>query len=341
MSKLSVLMVVAKYPATHGHTTVINNLCHELNNMGHRAAIGAFSFDKEPPHNIEKIVLSKSKLLRYGVKYLDFDIIHTHQSRVNYYLLAVNPKKPIILHYHGASSWIQRLNFKLMMTLYKNKIKKIISVSGAGITQMKNMIGKVHADVLYNGVDTDFYSPELPVKYKKGDPQLLFVSALRRYKNTSMLIDAMPKLVQKYPNIHLQIVGTGEDYENLKQQIQKNHLEKNVELTGKISDEELRFRYSSCDLYVSASKFEVCPVPTLEAMSAAKPIVLFDIEPHKEIVDASGAGVIFSSIDDITEKIAHAYENRRSLSVAARKFAEDHSWKNICTKLVQMYQSVL
>ena len=164
MSKLSVLMVVAKYPATHGHTTVINNLCRELNNMGHRAAIGAFSFDKEPPYNIEKIVLSKSKLLRHGVQYLDFDIIHTHQSRVNYYLLTVNPTKPIVLHYHGASSWMQRLNFKLMMTLYQNKIKKIISVSGAGMTQMKNMIGKVHADVLYNGVDTDFYSPELPAK---------------------------------------------------------------------------------------------------------------------------------------------------------------------------------
>ena len=76
-------------------------------------------------------------------------------------------------------------------------------------------------------------------------------------------------------------------------------------------------------------------------MSAAKPLVLFDIEPHKEIIDSSGAGVIFSSIDDIAEKIAHAYEIRKSLSVAARKFAEEHSWKNICTQLVQIYQSVL
>lgn len=341
MPNLSVLMVISKYPATHGHTTVINNLCREINNMGHRAAIGAFSFDKEPPYNIEKVILSKSKLLRHGVQYLDFDIIHTHQSRVNYYLLSVKPKKPIILHYHGASNAIQRLNFKIMMALYKNRISKIISVSNTGIAQMKSMIGTVQADVLYNGVDTDFYSPELPAQYKKGSPQLLFVSALRYYKNTSMLIDAMPKLVQKYPNAHLQIVGTGEDYENLRQQIQKNNLTKHIELTGKITDDDLRHRYSSCDLYISASKFEVCPVPTLEAMSAAKPLVLFDIESHKEIIDASGAGVVFSSAVDISEKISQVYENKKSYSIAARKFAEDHSWKNICIKLVQIYENVM
>ena len=334
-------MVVAKYPATHGHTTVINNLCNELKNMGHRAAIGAFSFEKEPPHNIEKIVLNKSKLLRYGVQYLNFDIIHTHQSRVNYYLLSVKPRKPVVLHYHGASNWIQRLNFKIMMALYKNRIKKIISVSATGITQMQKMIGTVNADVLYNGVDTDFYSMNLPAKYKKGEPQLLFVSALRRYKNTSTLIDLIPKLVQKFPNIHLQIVGTGEDYDNLKQKIQKNKLENKVELLGQITDEELRLRYSSCDLYVSASKFEVCPVPTLEAMSAAKPLVLFDIEPHKEIINQSKAGLIFSSTDDILQKIIEAYGNRKSLGFAARKFAEEHSWKNISIQLVQIYYEII
>ena len=50
-------MVVAKYPATFGHTSVINYLCKELNELGYRAAIGSFSFDSNPPFNIEKIKL--------------------------------------------------------------------------------------------------------------------------------------------------------------------------------------------------------------------------------------------------------------------------------------------
>ena len=128
MDKPSVLMVVAKYPATYGHTTVINNLCAGLNKMGHRAAIGAFSFDEEPPYNIEKVKLSKWKLLTSGVKYLDFDIIHPHQARVMYYLLFKKPTKPIVLHYHAAATKIQEINAKVMMALYKKKISITICV---------------------------------------------------------------------------------------------------------------------------------------------------------------------------------------------------------------------
>src|SRR3989338_1042180 len=92
----SVLMVVAKYPATFGHTTVINHLCKGLNELGYRSAIGAFSFEAEPPFNIEKIKLNKRKLLTSGISYLDFDIIHAHQARVLYYLLLIKPTKPVL-----------------------------------------------------------------------------------------------------------------------------------------------------------------------------------------------------------------------------------------------------
>lgn len=343
MGNKSVLMVVAKYPATHGHTTVINNLCIGLGKLGYRTAIGAFSFDKEPPHNIETVKLNKLKLLRYGVEYLGFDIIHSHQSRVNYYLLFRKPTKPIILHYHGASNKIQEINFKISMRLFKNRITEIISVSNAGISQMKKMIGSVNAQVVYNGVDTSFYNDNLPTPFKKGEPQLLFVSALRKYKNTTALIGLMPKLLEKYSNAHLQIVGTGEDFEKLGNLVQDHNLAKNIELTGSISNDELKLRYSSCDLYVSASSFEVCPVPPLEAMACGKPLVLYNIEPHREILDISNAGVIFTSLDpsEMCLKIEEAYQNKAIFSDFATKFAKQHDWSNICKQLSKIYDELL
>jgi len=342
MTKRSVLMVVAKYPATHGHTTVINNLCIGLDKLGYHTAIGSFSFDKDPPFNIEKVKLSKSKLLTLGVKYLNFDIIHSHQSRVNYYLLSIKPTKPIVLHYHGASSKMQEINFKISMRLYKNRISKIISVSNTGINQMKKMIGPVKAEVIYNGVDIDFYKPDLDKPYKKGNPQLLFVSALREYKKTPLLVESMPEILKKYPDAHLQIVGDGEDFLKLKVLIKKKNLENKVELTGKINNEELRMRYSSCDLYVSASTFEVCPVPTLEAMACGKPLVLYDIESHKEIVDVSKAGTVFSLSRNstIVNKIEEVYQNKITFGNAARKFAENHDWSSICKQVAKVYEEI-
>ena len=35
--------------------------------------------------------------------------------------------------------------------------------------------------------------------YKKGTPQLLFVSALRKYKQTSVLVNLMSKLLEVFP----------------------------------------------------------------------------------------------------------------------------------------------
>jgi len=334
-------MVVRKYPADRGHTTVINNLCLGLEKLGYKTAIGAFSFQHNPPHNIKQVKLSKIKLLTSGINYLDYDIIHTHQTFPNYFLLSIKSKKPVVYHYHGASSRIQRINFKIFMTIYRKRIDKILSVSKTGISQMKNMIGDISAEVIYNGVDTDFYNPKLPKPFKKGNPQLLFVSALRQNKNTSMLISSMPDLLKKYPDGHLQIVGSGDDYINLKNLIKQKNLQKNVELVGRIDDDELKLRYSSCDLYVSASTFEVCPVPTLEAMACGKPLVLSDIEPHKEMIDISDAGVEFANYDhtDFVKKIDKAFKSKDRLGIAARKFAKNLDWNHICSQVANVYEN--
>jgi len=342
MKYKSVIMIVAKYPATHGHTSVINNLCLELKNLGYITAIGSFNFEKEPPKGIQKVKLNKLELLLHGISCLHFDIVHSHQTQVNYFLLAKKPNKPILFHYHGASNKIQEINFKISMFLHRNKFSKILSVSNSGIAQMKKLNGKISADVLYNGVNTDFYHSNLPTTFKKGDPQLLFVSALRSYKKSKFLIFSMHTILKKFPKTHLQIVGDGEDFQELKSIIKQQNLHKYVELTGKITDEELRLRYSSCDLYLSASTFEVCPVPTLEAMACGKPLVLYGIEPHKEIINNSKAGVIFSKHDSIElcEKIQEVILHKTIFGNAAKNFSQKVSWSNICKQLSEIYESL-
>ncbi len=330
-------MIVRKYPADFGHTTVINNLCIELQKMGYKTGIGAFQFTSSPPKNIEQVLLNKFQLFLHGVKILNYDILFLHQSYPSYYLLTKKPNKPVILYYHGASSRLQRINFKISMMLYKNRLSKIMSVSKAGINQMKKMIGYISAEVIYNGVDTSFYNTELPRPFKKGDPQLLFVSALRPYKKTSFLISTMPNLLKKYPDAHLQIVGTGEEKLLLENLIKKMKLENYVELTGRIDNDELKLRYSSCDVYVSASTFEVCPVPTLEAMACGKPLVLFDIEPHREIIHISNAGKTFSfeKNSDFISILDEVYQNRDSYRNSALKFTKSHDWKSITLQLIK------
>ena len=343
MSSLSIIFIVATYPATYGHTSVINNLCQGLNALGHKTAIGAFNFEDEPPKNVEKVQLNKFELLKSGVKSLNYDIIHPHQAQVLYYLLAKKPDKPIVFHYHAASNIVQELNLKFSMSLFKNKISKFISVSKKASNHLKEWIGECDDVVIYNGVDTKFFNSNLEQPYKKGTPQLLFVSVLRKYKKTDELINAMPKLIKKFPKVHLQIVGNGEEFITLKEMIKGKKLENYVEMTGRIDDDELKLRYSSSDIYVSASTNEHCPVPTFEAMACGKPLVLSKLESHDEIIDASKAGLTFSfsDVDDLCQKIEEVYERKDEYGNGAKKFIVSHGLDEFCKRVEEIYNKVL
>ena len=192
---------------------------------------------------------------------------------------------------------------------------------------------------MLDSVDISIYS-NFKILPEETQTSLLLLN--KKYKNTKILVNMMPELLKIFPNSHLQIVGDGEDLVNIKSAITLGNLGKSVELTGKITDEELRLRYSSCDIYVSASQFEVCPVPTLEAMACGKPLLLYSIEPHKEIVEVSGAGSTFSSFEpaEIVKKIEEVYRNKITYSKSALLFAESHSWAEICKQISNIYDEI-
>ena len=197
--------------------------------------------------------------------------------------------------------------------------------------------------VIYNGVDTKFFNPSLEQPYRKGSPQLLFVSVLRKYKKTVDLINAIPELLKMYPKAHLQIVGNGEDFSRLQNIIKEKNLGKNIEMTGRIDDEELRLRYASCDMYVSASTNEHCPVPTFEAMACGRPLVLSELESHMEIINVSKAGLTFSFSNnhDLCQKIINVYENKEVFGKDALKFVQNHSLQEFSKRVEEIYNKIL
>jgi glycosyltransferase involved in cell wall biosynthesis len=342
MEKASILMLVWNYRGVGGHDIVINNLCFGLRKLGYNIAIGSFSFDRNPPEDIEKVHLKKFRSLDG----YDFDIIHSHQPRMNYYSLLTS--RPFICHNHGPSTRIQEINLIASILLSKNKLSRIISISNSALNQLNNLVGtgilsKIPLDVIYNGVDSTYYHTNLPRPYAQGDPQLLFVGILYTHKNVLQLIEAMPAILKLYPKAHLQIVGDGDDYKRLHREIKKQKLENKVELVGLAFGENLRLRYSSCDIYLSASKWEMFDLPALEAMACGKPVLLSDIPAHKELLEGSNAGLTFSLLDtsNIQNSIQEIYNNRKNFSSAARKFAEKYDWSFSCTNLSRIYDRIM
>jgi len=338
MMQDSILMLMSKYHKFSGHVRVVENLSIGLDKLGFDVSIASPIWEKDPPECIKKIHLNRFKTIDSQIPN-EISLIHNHQTLMNYYSLFT--KRPFIFHYHGASMFLQRINLKVSMKLCRNHISKIISVSYAADNQINEIVKNIPSQIIYNGVNNRLYQNIKNIE-KDGDPQLLFVGNLFEYKKVQTIILAMKKILINFPNAHFQIIGQGEYSEELKKLIEINNLEKNVKIIGKVDDYELRQRYASCDVYISASSFETFGLPLLEAMSSGKPVLGSNIPAHKELIDASKAGLIFeNNIDEIAEKVKDVYQNRIELGKLGKKFAEKHDWEKVCKQIAEVYRELI
>ena len=330
---------MSKYHAVSGHTRVVDSLCIELEKMGHKITLGSFDFKKDPPPKILKLKLKRTNVTNV-INKGDYDIIHNHQTLMNYHLLFVN--KPIIFHYHGASSKIQKINLKISSIVCNKKISKIISISEAAKNEIQKYFPNLSNTVIYNGVNTNFYKNSKETNFKKGNPQLFFVGNLFEYKNIQFLINIFPKIIQNYPNIHFQIVGDGEFKDHLVKLVNELKLERKIEFIGRINDEELRKYYSSSDIYVTASKWEFFNLPLLESMSSKKPILVSELPVHREIIMKSKAGEIFQlDSNSFLEKIKIIVNNYEQFSNNAKEFALENDWSKMAKRISNVYTELI
>ncbi len=105
---------------------------------------------------------------------------------------------------------------------------------------------------------------------------LLSVSRLSfgdRYKGIDTTIDALPALIDRYPEICYVVVGDGDDRPRLTQLARDRGVERYVRFTGEVSDGELAEYYEQCDIYVLPSSHEGLGIVYLEAMAHGKPVV--------------------------------------------------------------------
>jgi len=339
--KMRVLMMAGRY-VIGGASTVIENLADQLGKKGADVTIGALTFGRIPAPGAYEVktlpVYNISKLKRF---LNSFDIVHNHHPLTNY--LALICSKPFLYHYHGAPDYgkgsLFRFSMLLSIKIMKRSFDEVISVSESGARELKRYFGLNDIDVIYNGVDTERFKPGLDERFRKGTPQFLFVGNLYEHKKVEELILALKEVVKGYPKAHLQIVGGGIAYTILNNLIKKLHLQDNVALVGRVSDFDLSFYYASCDVYVTASRYETFGLPLLEAMACGKPVVASSIPPHVELLNKSKAGITFHIRDlkDLSKKMIRIYEERDRYKNDAIYFAKEHDWSVVAEQVMHIY----
>jgi len=333
--------MLAGYFKAGGSPSVMQRLAFNLTKKGHNVTLGALRFKTYPcstPYDWVVLPRNIANLKRFLES---FDIIHNHHPLTNY--LSLLSSKPFIYHYHGSPTLLLRYNMFFSFLTAGQNIDLAIAISDTAKSELQNFYPFKKIFTIYNGVDTSEFRLRLQGKYRKGNPQFLFVGNLYPHKNVKHLLLAMRKIVKDCPNSHLMIVGTGKMLSTLQPLIANLSLTKHVQLTGKIPDSELPEYYSSCDVYISASKWELFGLPLLEAMACGKPIVASSIPAHIELLTKSGAGQIYQlgNISDLAEKMITVSRNSFSYQQLCRRFAEQYDWSVVTQQVINLYDDLI
>ncbi len=162
---------------------------------------------------------------------------------------------------------------------------------------------------------------------------LMGIGRVAAQKGFDYAIKALAMLVKKHSDVKLVIVGNGE-IDIHRQLAADNGVEDKVIFTG--FREDVHELVQVMDIFWLPSRSEGIPNTMLEAMSACKPVVAFDIAGVAEIITNNENGFIipFENIDLFFDATSKLIENPSIMKqIAERGFKtvrEEYSMKKMC-----------
>ncbi|TXE17123.1 colanic acid biosynthesis glycosyltransferase WcaL [Psychroserpens burtonensis] len=237
-------------------------------------------------------VLNWPFLLKFYEKFKHVDVFHVQFALGGKAIAEMKEngllKAKLITTFHGHDAHFQNKNvlqhlqntyrvlFKMSNYVTVNTPFLEAQVLELGCKQETLKVVSMAIDVAYFKSDS---IKELP---NQADVKLISVGRLIEMKGFEYAIKAVKILVDEGINTHYTIIGEGELYKSLEDQIQVLELTNHVTLVGKKSQEEIRSALQSHHIYLMSSvtnakgRCETQGVVTAEAQAMGLPVVAFN-----------------------------------------------------------------
>lgn len=221
-------------------------------------------------------------------------------------------KTPFIYTLHGLPQpWLESsLLYKVAYTIEHCLLHFVASRSSVVVT-VSNFVGEmlkkrygVDSEVIYHGIDADKYEPKNKAEskkrlgYEETDFIVLFVGKMHPCKDPLILIKSIPKLIRMNPDLRVVMAGTGELYEQLRDEVLRLDLLRYVKLLGLVEHEDVRPWYDSADVFVLTSVSEAFGMTLLEAMASGLPVIASNVGACSEVL--GNAGILFNQGDHVS-----------------------------------------
>ena len=204
--------------------------------------------------------------------------------------------------------------------------------------------------VVRSGPDLSRFQP-VPINeaYKCNKKYLVgYVGVMGEPEGIDYLLQSIRHIVydQNRQDIHFMLIGSGPMFDQLQNMAVQLEVEDFVEFTGRVSDEELLARLSSCDICVNPDKKmpyndKSTMNKIMEYMAMGKPIVQFDLMEGRR--SAEGASVYAKGndpedfADKILELLADSELRAQMGAIGLRRMEEKLEWRYQIPILLEAY----
>jgi glycosyltransferase involved in cell wall biosynthesis len=175
-------------------------------------------------------------------------------------------------------------------------------------------------------------------------PVITTVGRLSPQKAQHLLLEAAVSVLRQRPEVRFMIVGQGRLEQPLKAQAQALGIADVVTFVGLRRD--IPAVLAQTDIFVLSSLWEGLPLTAIEAMAAARPIVLTDVGGNRDLVESGTHGLIVppGNVPALAEALLTLLNDparRTAMGQAARaRVRHDFSIDTITRQYEALYESV-
>jgi len=236
-------------------------------------------------------------------------------------------------------------------SIHMNKILKfslsdishVICVSN---TSKENTVLRAQLDphlvsVIPNAVDTTVFTPD-PSARDPNKISIVIMSRLVYRKGIDLVIDIIPIICRRFPNVHFIIGGDGPKRVNLEEMREKHQLHDRVELLGSVKHSNVRNVLVQGDIFLNSSLTEAFCIAIVEAASCGLLVVSTKVGGVPEVLPPHLIKLAAPDSDELVERLTEAIAQVKD--VIPQKLHEEvkamYDWNDVAQRTEKVYHHI-
>ncbi|MEV4011443.1 glycosyltransferase family 4 protein [Nonomuraea angiospora] len=210
--------------------------------------------------------------------------------------------------------------------------RECVAVSPSTVRAMRERLGwrgPIH--LVPNGVPGRLSAPRAGAARSRR-PRLVCVGRLVAHKRVELLLEAVPELRKRWPDLVVDVVGRGPEEARLRAAAPEG-----VVLHGYLTEEDKERLVSAAWLQVNTSQGEGWGLCVLEAAALGVPTVAYDVDGLRDAVRPGETGWLLPEGGDLAKGITAAIDELwaapDTYSMKCREWAAQFSWDRSAARL--------